>query len=72
MSQVYHSREIIQKSNLTNVELAKNYNLNVKTISKLKHRKFIEDKSSRPYNIKIAIYRLSLIKIRYNLIDFKL
>lgn len=37
MSQVYHSnartnqhvREIIQKSNLTNVELARNYNLNV-------------------------------------------
>jgi predicted transcriptional regulator len=53
MSQVYHSnartnqhiREIIQKSNLTNVELAKNYNLNVKTISKWKHRDFVEDKS---------------------------
>ena len=60
MSQAYHSnartnqhiREIIQKSNLTNVELAKNYNLNVKTISKWKHRNFIEDKSSRPHNIK--------------------
>ena len=40
MSQVYHSnaktnqhlREIIQKSNLTNVELSNNYNVNVKTI----------------------------------------
>ena len=44
MSQTYHSnartnqhiREIIQKSNLTNVELANNYNLNIKTISKWK------------------------------------
>ena len=46
MSQVYHSnaktnqhlREIIQKSNLTNVELSNNYNVNVKTISKWKPR----------------------------------
>jgi len=38
MSQVYHSnaktnqhlREIIQKSNLTNIKLAKKYNVNVK------------------------------------------
>ena len=51
MSQVYHSnartnqhiREIIQKSNLTNVELAKNYNLNVKTISKWRDRDFSEE-----------------------------
>ncbi len=42
MSQVYHSnartnqhvRCMIQESDLTNVELAKKYNLNVKTISK--------------------------------------
>ena len=51
MSQVYHSnartnqhiREIIQKSNLTNVELAQNYNLNVKTISKWRDRDFSEE-----------------------------
>jgi len=42
MSQVYHSnartnqhvREMIQKSDLTNVELANKYAVNVKTISK--------------------------------------
>ncbi len=73
MSQVYHSnartnqhvREIIQKSNLTNVELAKNYNLNIKTISKWKHRNFIKDKSSRPHNIKTTLTPLEkeLIKV---------
>ena len=66
MSQTYHSnartnqhiREIIQKSNLTNVELANNYNLNIKTISKWKDRDFIEDKSSRPHNIKTTLTSL--------------
>lgn len=46
MSQVYHSnartnqhiREIIQKSDLTNVELSKNYSLNIKTVAKWKSR----------------------------------
>jgi len=73
MSQVYHSnartnqhiREIIQKSNLTNVELAQNYNVNVKTVAKWKDREFIEDKSSRPDNIKYALTPLEkeLIKV---------
>ena len=52
MSQVYHSnartnqhvREIIQKSDLTNVELADKYSVNVKTISKHRRRNFTEDK----------------------------
>jgi transposase-like protein len=56
MSQVYHSnartnqhvREIIQDSNLTNVELAEKYSVNVKTISKHRSRDFTQDKSSRP------------------------
>ena len=72
MSQVYHSnartnqhiREIIQKSNLTNVELAKNYNLNVKTISKWKDRDFVEDKSSRPHNIKTTLTPLEKELVR--------
>lgn len=72
MSQVYHSnartnqhiREIIQKSNLTNVELANNYNLNVKTISKWKDRDFIEDKSSRPHNIKTTLTPLEKELVR--------
>ena len=52
MSQVYHSnartnqhlREIIQKSKLTNVELANRYSVNAKTISKHRNRDFTEDK----------------------------
>ena len=56
MSQVYHSnartnqhvRGIIQESELTNIELANRYSVNVKTIAKWKDREFIEDKSSRP------------------------
>ena len=73
MSQVYHSnartnqhiRERIQKSNLTNVELANNYNLNIKTISKWKDRNFTEDKSSIPRNIKTTLTPLEkeLIKV---------
>ena len=72
MSQVYHSnartnqhvREIIQKSDLTNVELAKRYNVNVKTISKWKEREFIEDKSSRPDKIHYALTSLEKELIR--------
>ena len=51
MSQVYHSnartnsytRGIIQKSDFTNVELAKKYNVNVKTVAKHKARDFTEE-----------------------------
>jgi len=72
MSQVYHSnartnqhvREIIQKSNLTNVELAKSYNVNVKTISKHRRRDFLNDKSSRPNRIHYALSPLDKELIR--------
>ncbi len=73
MPQVYHSnartnqhvREIIQQSNLTNVELANNYNVNVKTIAKHKNRDFLNDKSSRPKRIYYALTPLEkeLIKV---------
>jgi len=69
MSQVYHSnartnqyvRSIIQESNLTNVELAANYGVNVKTISKWKDRESNEDKSSRPNKIYYILTPLALI-----------
>ena len=73
MSQVYHSnartnqhiREIIQKSDLTNIELSQIYNINVKTVAKHKQRDFTEDKSSRPHNIKTTLTPLEkeLIKV---------
>ncbi len=73
MPQVYHSnartnqhvREIIQQSNLTNVELANNYNVNVKTIAKHKNRDFLNDKSSRSKRIHYALTPLEkeLIKV---------
>ena len=50
-----HSREIIQKSALTNVELARRFTVNEKTISKWKRRAFTEDKSSRPKKIHYAL-----------------
>ena len=63
MSQIYHHnartnqhlREIIQKSDLTNVELAAKYNVNIQTISKWRGRSFAEDKSSRPDTIHYAL-----------------
>ena len=63
MSQVYHSnartnqhvRRIIQKSSLTNVDLANNYSVNIKTIAKHRDRDFTEDKSSRPNKIHYAL-----------------
>lgn len=72
MSQVYHSnartnqhiREIIQKSNLTNVELAVKYNVNIQTVSKWKNRDFFEDKSSRPNNINYVLTYLEKELIR--------
>ena len=72
MSQTYHSnaktnkhiREMIHKSNLTNVELANKYNVNVKTIIKHKSRDFLNDKSSRPNNIKYALNPLEKELIR--------
>ena len=72
MSQVYHSnartnqhvREIIQNSNLTNVELASKYSINIKTISKHRNRDFTEDKSSRPNKINYALTPLEKELIR--------
>jgi len=72
MSQVYHSnartnqhtRGIIQESELTNVELANRYSVNVKTISKHRNRDFTEDKSSRPNKIHYVLTPLEKELIR--------
>lgn len=64
MCQVYHqnaklnkhSREIIQKSSLTNDELSLQFGVNEKTVRKWRGRDFTEDKSSKP---KITHYALS-------------
>ena len=72
MSQVYHSnarvnqhtRRIIQKSDLTNVELANKYSVNVKTIAKHKNRDFTKDKSSKPNKIHYALSPLEKEIIR--------
>ena len=72
MCQVYHSnastnqhvRDIVQKSDLTNVELANKYNINVKTVSKWKSRVSTEDKSSRPNTIHYALSDLEKELIR--------
>ena len=72
MSQVYHSnartnshtREIIQKSELTDVELASRFGENVKTIAKHRSRDFTEDKSSRPDKIHYALTPLEKELIR--------
>ncbi|MEA1954479.1 MAG: hypothetical protein U9O24_08820 [Campylobacterota bacterium] len=63
MSQVYHSnaklnkhsREIIQKSQLSTIELSAQYRVNEKTIRKWKDRDFTEDKSSCPHKIHYAL-----------------
>jgi transposase-like protein len=72
MCQVYHSnastnqhvRDIVQKSDLTNVELANKYNINVKTVSKWKSRDYQEDKSSKPNTIDYALSPLDKELIR--------
>lgn len=72
MSQVYHSnartnqhtRQRIQQSDLTNVELADNYGVNIKTIAKHKNRNFTNDKSSRPNKIHYALTPLEKELIR--------
>jgi transposase-like protein len=55
---------MIQKSNLTNVELADKYSVNVKTISKWKEREFTQDKSSRPNKIHYALTPLEKELVR--------
>ena len=72
MCQVYHSnaktnqhvRSIIQKSNLTNIELADKYGVSVKTISKWRNRDYTEDKSSKPKRIDYALNDLEKELIR--------
>lgn len=63
MTQVYHSnaktnqhqRKIIQYSTSTNIELAKRFNINVKTVAKHKKRDDTKDKSSRPNTIHYSL-----------------
>lgn len=72
MCQVYHSnartnshiRGIIQKSELTNTELATKYGVNKKTISKWKNRDYTNDKSSKPKTIHYALSNLEKEIIR--------
>lgn len=72
MCQVYHSnastnqyvRDIVQKSDLTNVELANKYNINVKTVSKWRSRDYQDDKSSCPDTIYYALTDLDKELIR--------
>ena len=72
MSQIYHSnartnehiREIIQKSDLTSVELSNKYNINIKTVSKWRNRDYKEDKSSCPNKIHYALSDLDKEIIR--------
>ena len=74
MSQVYHSnartnqhvRGIIQKSDLTNVELAQKYDVNVKTVTKHRNRDFLEDKSSSNRIIALFdFYDLLVLTVNY-------
>ena len=50
-----HSREIIQQSSLTNIELSKRFKINEKTVSKWRKRADVIDKSSRPYLIQRSL-----------------
>jgi transposase-like protein len=59
-----HSREIIQQSNLTNIELAERFEINEKTVSKWKNRDHLIDKSSCPHTIKRSLTDLEREVIR--------
>lgn len=59
-----HVREIIQKSDLVNTELATKYSVNIKTVSKWKSREYQKDKSSRPNTINYALSDLDKELIR--------
>jgi len=59
-----HSREIIQQSTLTNIELAERFEINEKTVSKWKNRDHLVDKSSRPQTIQRALTDLEREVIR--------
>ncbi|MDZ7935167.1 MAG: DDE-type integrase/transposase/recombinase [Emticicia sp.] len=66
MSQIYHSnaktnvnnRQQIQKCSDTNEALSERFNISKQTVSKWKHRDFVEDVSSRPKNIEYALNEL--------------
>lgn len=59
-----HSREIIQQSSLTNVELSKRFEINEKTVSKWKNRTEVIDKSSRAHTIQRSLTDLEREIIR--------
>jgi transposase InsO family protein len=59
-----HSREIIQQSSLTNIELAERFEIDEKTVSKWKNRDYLVDKSSRPHTIKRSLTDLEREVIR--------
>ncbi len=59
-----HSREIIQQSSLTNIELSKRFEITEKTVSKWKNRTEVIDKSSRPHTIKRSLTDLEREIIR--------
>ncbi len=50
-----HSREIIQQSSLTNIELSERFEIDEKTVSKWKNRDVLTDKSSRPHTIQRSL-----------------
>ncbi len=72
MTQVYHSnaktnqhqRNIIQNSFCSNVELARRFGINVKTVAKHKNRNYLEDKSSRPQTIHYSLNEIQKEVIR--------
>jgi transposase-like protein len=60
-------RELINKSNLTNLELSEKFVVSQNTISKWKNRNIFEDKSSRPDNIEYSLSydeKLILLQLR--------
>jgi transposase-like protein len=59
-----HSRQIIQQSRLTNIELSKRFEISEKTVSKWKNRTEDIDKSSRPHTIKRSLTDLEREIIR--------
>ncbi|MCP4054889.1 MAG: transposase family protein, partial [Mesoflavibacter sp.] len=59
-----HSRAIIQNSSMNNIQLSQQMHVGVKTISKWRKRKFIEDKISRPKTIYRALSDIERETIR--------
>lgn len=62
-----HFRSLINKSNLSNIELSNKFEISKNTVSKWKNRTIFEDKSSRPHNIEYSLSldeKLILIHLR--------